>query len=87
MLVEVKVPVFSESVTEGTLLNWQKKVGERVERRLVIGVVPARSAVQREHHWPFDHLGTFRHQSGAVDIEPDLGPSNTSLQRFLLVER
>jgi len=36
MLVEVKVPVFSESVTEGTLLNWQKKVGERVERDEVL---------------------------------------------------
>jgi 2-oxoglutarate dehydrogenase E2 component (dihydrolipoamide succinyltransferase) len=32
MVVEVKVPVFSESVTEGTLLAWRKKVGERVER-------------------------------------------------------
>jgi 2-oxoglutarate dehydrogenase E2 component (dihydrolipoamide succinyltransferase) len=36
MLVEVKVPVFSESVTEGTLLNWQKQVGERVERDEVL---------------------------------------------------
>ncbi len=36
MLVEVKVPVFSESVTEGTLLNWHKKVGERVERDEVL---------------------------------------------------
>lgn len=24
MLIEVKVPVFSESVTEGTLINWLK---------------------------------------------------------------
>lgn len=32
MVVEVKVPEFSESVSEGTLLNWQKQVGERVER-------------------------------------------------------
>jgi 2-oxoglutarate dehydrogenase E2 component (dihydrolipoamide succinyltransferase) len=31
-VVEVKVPVFSESVTEGTLLGWKKKVGERIER-------------------------------------------------------
>ncbi len=36
MLVEVKVPVFSESVTEGTLLGWQKKVGEKVERDEVL---------------------------------------------------
>jgi 2-oxoglutarate dehydrogenase E2 component (dihydrolipoamide succinyltransferase) len=30
--IEVKVPVFSESITEGTLLDWKKKPGERVER-------------------------------------------------------
>ncbi|WP_164504266.1 2-oxoglutarate dehydrogenase complex dihydrolipoyllysine-residue succinyltransferase [Nitrosomonas sp. HPC101] len=32
MLIEVKVPVFSESVTEGTLINWHKQSGEYVER-------------------------------------------------------
>lgn len=32
MLIEVKVPVFSESVTEGTLISWLKKQGEYVER-------------------------------------------------------
>jgi len=32
MLIEVKVPVFSESITEGTLINWLKKQGEHVER-------------------------------------------------------
>lgn len=32
MIVEVKVPVLSESVSEGTLMSWHKKVGEYVER-------------------------------------------------------
>ncbi len=32
MLVEVKVPVLSESVSEATLLSWHKKEGESVER-------------------------------------------------------
>ena len=32
MLVEVKVPVLSESVAEATLLSWQKKKGEHVDR-------------------------------------------------------
>lgn len=32
MLVEVKVPVLSESVAEATLITWHKKVGEKVER-------------------------------------------------------
>ena len=32
MLVEVKVPALSESVSEATLLTWHKKPGERVER-------------------------------------------------------
>ena len=32
MLVEVKVPVLSESVAQATLLSWHKKQGEYVER-------------------------------------------------------
>ena len=32
MIVEVNVPVFAESITEGTLLSWHKKVGESVAR-------------------------------------------------------
>src|SRR5712692_31626 len=32
MLIEVKVPELSESVTEATLLAWHKKVGEPVKR-------------------------------------------------------
>jgi 2-oxoglutarate dehydrogenase E2 component (dihydrolipoamide succinyltransferase) len=30
VIVDVKVPVFSESIHEGTLLEWKKKAGERV---------------------------------------------------------
>ena len=36
MIVEVKVPVFAESVSEGTLLSWHKKVGEAVARDEVL---------------------------------------------------
>ncbi|ASK26667.1 2-oxoglutarate dehydrogenase complex dihydrolipoyllysine-residue succinyltransferase [Neisseria chenwenguii] len=32
MIVEVKVPMLSESVSEGTLLEWKKQVGEAVAR-------------------------------------------------------
>ncbi len=32
MIVEIKVPVFSESVSEGTLLDWQVKEGDAVSR-------------------------------------------------------
>jgi 2-oxoglutarate dehydrogenase E2 component (dihydrolipoamide succinyltransferase) len=32
MLVEVKVPVLSETVAEATLVSWHKKQGEFVER-------------------------------------------------------
>ena len=31
-IVEVKVPQFSESVSEGTMLQWKKKAGEAVAR-------------------------------------------------------
>ena len=31
-IVEVKVPQFSESVSEGTMLQWKKKPGEAVTR-------------------------------------------------------
>ena len=32
MLIDVKVPVLAESVSEATLLSWQKNVGDRVKR-------------------------------------------------------
>ncbi|MCP1661255.1 2-oxoglutarate dehydrogenase complex dihydrolipoyllysine-residue succinyltransferase [Neisseria perflava] len=32
MIIEVKVPMLSESVSEGTLLEWKKKIGEAVSR-------------------------------------------------------
>ncbi|HEX8012585.1 MAG TPA: 2-oxoglutarate dehydrogenase complex dihydrolipoyllysine-residue succinyltransferase [Casimicrobiaceae bacterium] len=32
MLIEVKVPVLPESITEATLVNWHKKAGETVSR-------------------------------------------------------
>ncbi|TMH35792.1 MAG: 2-oxoglutarate dehydrogenase complex dihydrolipoyllysine-residue succinyltransferase [Betaproteobacteria bacterium] len=32
MLIEVKVPVLPESITEATLVNWHKKAGESVRR-------------------------------------------------------
>ena len=31
-IVEVKVPQFSESVSEGTLMEWNKQVGEAVSQ-------------------------------------------------------
>ncbi len=36
---EIKVPVFSESVSEGTLLTWNKKVGEAVKRGDVLAEI------------------------------------------------
>ncbi|MDR3324219.1 MAG: E3 binding domain-containing protein, partial [Zoogloeaceae bacterium] len=32
MIIEVKVPQFSESVSEGTLVSWKKQVGEAIAR-------------------------------------------------------
>ena len=32
MLIEVKVPVLPESITEATLVNWHKKAGDAVKR-------------------------------------------------------
>src|SRR6266542_1457938 len=32
MLIEVKVPVLPESITEATLVNWHKKTGDAVKR-------------------------------------------------------
>ncbi|WP_274571470.1 2-oxoglutarate dehydrogenase complex dihydrolipoyllysine-residue succinyltransferase [Neisseria leonii] len=36
MIIEVNVPVFAESVTEGTLVEWHKKTGEAVARDEVL---------------------------------------------------
>lgn len=38
-MAEIKVPVFSESVSEGTLLAWHKKVGEAVKRGEVLAEI------------------------------------------------
>jgi 2-oxoglutarate dehydrogenase E2 component (dihydrolipoamide succinyltransferase) len=35
-IVEVKVPQFSESVSEGTMLQWKKKPGEAVAQDEVV---------------------------------------------------
>ena len=35
-IIEVNVPVFAESITEGTLLAWSKKVGEAVARDEIV---------------------------------------------------
>lgn len=36
---DIKVPVFSESVTEGTLLSWNKKVGDSIKRGDVLAEI------------------------------------------------
>ena len=36
MIIEVKVPQLSESVSEGTLASWKKKVGEAVARDEIV---------------------------------------------------
>lgn len=36
MLVEVKIPTFSESISEGTLQTWRKRPGEQVQRGEVL---------------------------------------------------
>lgn len=38
-MAQIKVPVFSESVSEGTLLTWHKKVGEAVKRGEVLAEI------------------------------------------------
>ena len=38
-MAEIKVPVFSESVSEGTLLTWHKKPGEAVKRGEVLAEI------------------------------------------------
>jgi 2-oxoglutarate dehydrogenase E2 component (dihydrolipoamide succinyltransferase) len=58
MLIEVKVPALSESVADGTLVNWHKKVGEFVRRdenlvdletdKVVLEIVAPKEGVLKE---------------------------------------
>jgi 2-oxoglutarate dehydrogenase E2 component (dihydrolipoamide succinyltransferase) len=58
MLIEVKVPVFAESVTEATLVTWNKKQGEFVQRnenlvdmetdKVMLEIVAPRDGVLKE---------------------------------------
>ena len=38
-MADIKVPVFSESVSEGTLLAWHKKPGEAIKRGEVLAEI------------------------------------------------
>ncbi|MCD0164666.1 biotin/lipoyl-containing protein, partial [Deinococcus sp. 12RED42] len=38
-MADIKVPVFSESVSEGTLLTWHKKPGDTVKRGEVLAEI------------------------------------------------
>ncbi|MDL2345497.1 biotin/lipoyl-containing protein, partial [Deinococcus sp. MIMF12] len=38
-MADIKVPVFSESVSEGTLLTWHKKPGDPVKRGEVLAEI------------------------------------------------
>ena len=58
MLIEVKVPALSESVADGTLVNWHKKIGEQVKRnenlvdletdKVVLEIVAPKDGVLKE---------------------------------------
>ena len=58
MLIEVKVPALSESVADGTLVNWHKKTGEFVKRnenlvdletdKVVLEIVAPKDGVLKE---------------------------------------
>lgn len=58
MLIEVKVPALSESVADGTLVNWHKKAGEFVKRnenlvdletdKVVLEIVAPKDGVLKE---------------------------------------
>ena len=58
MLIEVKVPALSESVADGTLVNWHKKIGEHVKRnenlvdletdKVVLEIVAPKDGVLKE---------------------------------------
>lgn len=62
MLVEVKVPVLAESVSEATLMNWRKKIGDSVQAqenlvdletdKVVLEVVSPKRGVLKEIRKP-----------------------------------
>src|SRR3990172_3849599 len=41
----IKMPKLSDTMTEGTLVTWEKKVGERIERGTVIATVETDKAI------------------------------------------
>ena len=66
MLIEVKVPVLSESVADATLAQWHKKVGDYVKRDENL-VDLETDKVMLEVVAPHDGLlAEIRHESGAV---------------------
>ncbi|MDB5095942.1 MAG: dihydrolipoamide succinyltransferase [Cyanobacteria bacterium RYN_339] len=83
-VVEVKVPVFSESITEGTLLGWKKKVGERIERgdplidietdKVVLEVTALEGGVLTEVKKGEGDIVTAQEVIGAIDTSAAAAP-------------
>ena len=71
MIVEVNVPVFAESITEGTLLAWHKKIGEAVARDEILVDIETDKVVLEV---PAPHAGVL------VEIIVNEGDTVTSQQ-------
>ncbi|MBB6097740.1 2-oxoglutarate dehydrogenase E2 component (dihydrolipoamide succinyltransferase) [Deinobacterium chartae] len=90
MLVEVKVPVFSESVSEGTLLTWHKKPGEKVSRgdllidietdKVVLEVTALQDGVLSEVRKGEGEIVTSEEVVGVIDTEATAGAAAPAAQ-------
>lgn len=90
MIVEVNVPVFAESITEGTLLSWHKKVGDSVNRdetlvdietdKVVLEVPAPQAGVLVEIIVQDGETVTTQQLLAKIDTAAQAGAAQTTLQ-------
>lgn len=81
MLVDVKVPPFSESVTEGKLLAWSKHEGDRVERGDVLVGIETDKVVLEVNAQQAGVITSIKHHEGdTVEAHELLATIDTEAQ-------
>ena len=64
MLVDIIMPKMGESITEGTIIEWRKKIGDNVEKdEIFLEIGTDKSTPKSQHRCPVFWLKYWRNQT------------------------